>query len=84
MRFALSTLLSLALFGALAPGCSEEESAQATEHAEAVEIPEFTAGQFEFDIPKGLTQDGALDLTFKPGPGAMGVVVSEIWLIRTD
>lgn len=50
--------------------------------ARDVEIPVYTAQQFEYDIPKAATADGVLDLVFEKGAGAAGTVVSEVWLIR--
>jgi hypothetical protein len=50
--------------------------------AKDVEIPEYTARQFEYDVPKTLTQDGALELSFERGTGSIATVVSEVWLIR--
>jgi hypothetical protein len=50
--------------------------------ARNVEIPEFTAEHFEYDVPPAATADGALELTFERGDGSMGVVVSEVWLLR--
>lgn len=50
--------------------------------ARDIEVPEFTADQFEFDIPAAATADGALDLTFERAEGATGLVVSEVWLIK--
>ena len=50
--------------------------------AEDVEVPQYTAKQFEYNIPKRLTQDGTLQLTFEKGDGAIGTVVSEVWLIK--
>ena len=47
-----------------------------------VEVPEFTARQFEYDVPQSVTQDGALELTFERGVSAMGIVVSEVWLLN--
>jgi len=47
-----------------------------------VEVPQYTARQFEYDIPQPLTRDGVLELTFERGTGAMGVAVSEVWLIK--
>jgi len=50
--------------------------------AKDVEIPEYTARQFEYDVPKSVTQDGALELAFERGTGSVATVVSEVWLIR--
>jgi hypothetical protein len=47
-----------------------------------VEIPEYTAKQFEYDIPKRLTEDGSLELALEKGTGAMATIVSEVWLIK--
>jgi hypothetical protein len=67
--------------------------------AENLEIPEFRAGFFEFDIPKSATSDGSLKLWFKKQPGVgeglksdltvwrntggWGTLVSEVWLMKT-
>lgn len=56
--------------------------ADGTYIAQDVEAPEYTAKQFEFDIPKEATADGVLELTFERGTGALGVVVSEVWLVK--
>jgi hypothetical protein len=50
--------------------------------ARDVEVPEFTAEYFEYDIPQDLTKDGTLDLTFERGAGSLAIGVSEIWLIK--
>ncbi|MCX5771495.1 MAG: hypothetical protein NTZ09_14670 [Candidatus Hydrogenedentes bacterium] len=50
--------------------------------ARDVEVPEFTADFFEYDIPQDLTKDGTLDLTFERGAGSLAVGVSELWLIK--
>lgn len=50
--------------------------------AKNIEVPEFTADFFEFDIPPELTSDGALEITFERGEGSMAIGVSELWLIR--
>jgi hypothetical protein len=52
--------------------------------AENVAIPEYTAQQFEFAIPQAATADGDLELAFARGEGALGVVVSEVWLLKTE
>ena len=50
--------------------------------ARDVEIPVFTAQQFEYDVPQTAIADGALDLIFEKGAGAAGTVVSEVWLMK--
>ncbi len=50
--------------------------------AKEVELPEYTARQFEYDIPKKLTEGGVLELAFERAPGAVGVAVSEVWLLK--
>ncbi|MBI5091308.1 MAG: hypothetical protein HZB26_02570 [Candidatus Hydrogenedentes bacterium] len=50
--------------------------------AKDVEIPEYTAKQFEYDVPQSVTQDGVLELAFERGSSATGIVVSEVWLLR--
>lgn len=50
--------------------------------ARDVELPVFTAQQFEYDVPQSATADGALDLNFEKGAGAAGTVVSEVWLLK--
>ncbi len=52
--------------------------------AKNVEVPEYTARQFEYDIPKRLTKDGALELSIVPGTGAPAAVVSEVWLRKVE
>lgn len=47
-----------------------------------VEIPTYTAQMFEYDVPQSVTGDGILELTFERGTGSMGVVVSEVWLLK--
>ncbi len=65
-----------------------------------IEVPEYHAEIFEFDIPQSVTQDGALEITFEkaegigewPEPdlsvwrntGGWGTVVSEVWLMKRD
>ena len=50
--------------------------------ARDVEVPEFTAEYFEYDIPQDLTKDATLDLTFERAPGSLAIGVSELWLIK--
>jgi hypothetical protein len=50
--------------------------------AKDVDVPEYTAKQFEYDIPKRLTEDGSLELALEKGTGAMATLVSEVWLIK--
>ena len=50
--------------------------------AENVEIAEYTADEYEFEIPRAATADGVLELAFTPGEGGFGVVVSEVWLMK--
>ncbi|MDQ1257541.1 MAG: hypothetical protein QG656_2147 [Candidatus Hydrogenedentes bacterium] len=50
--------------------------------AEGIEVPSFTAKQFEYDVPKKLTQDGTLDLTFERVENGIGCIVSEVWLMK--
>lgn len=47
-----------------------------------VEIPEYTPRQFEYDVPKSVTQDGTLELAFERGVSETGIVVSEVWLLK--
>ena len=47
-----------------------------------VEIPAYTAQIFEYDLPGSVTDDGDLELVFERGPGSLGVVVSEVWLLK--
>lgn len=47
-----------------------------------LEVPEYTAQQLEYDIPKRLTEDGSLEIAFERGSGAVATVVSEVWLIK--
>ncbi|MCA9418982.1 MAG: hypothetical protein KC917_22100, partial [Candidatus Omnitrophica bacterium] len=55
--------------------------------AEDLPIPQYTARQFEFDIPPQATADGNLRLTIKgietPG-GFSASVVSEVWLMKRE
>ena len=50
--------------------------------AKEIELPEYTAAQFEYAIPRKLTEGGVLELAFERGPGAVGVAVSEVWLLK--
>ena len=50
--------------------------------AKDVEIPEYTARQFEYDIPQAATGDGELELWLEKGTGGMATVVSEVWLMK--
>jgi hypothetical protein len=53
--------------------------------ARDLEVPIYTAKQFEFDVPRSATSDGALELKFeKTGApdAAAAAVVSEVWLTR--
>jgi hypothetical protein len=50
--------------------------------AKDVTVPQFTAGQFEYEVPQSATSDGVLELTVERGTGSRGVTVSEVWLMR--
>jgi hypothetical protein len=50
--------------------------------AKDVEIPEYTAKQFEYDIPRAATRDGNLELWLEKGTGGMATVVSEVWVMK--
>jgi hypothetical protein len=50
--------------------------------AKDVEIPVFTAQQFEYDVPQAATRDGALELWLEKAAGGVGAVVSEVWLMK--
>lgn len=66
--------------------------------AENLELPEYNADFYEFDIPKAATSDGQLTLWFKKRPdigtglqsdvtiwrntGGWGTLVSEVWLMK--
>jgi len=50
--------------------------------ARDVEIPLYTARQFEYDIPQEVTRDGALDLWLESGNEGGATVASEVWLIK--
>jgi hypothetical protein len=66
--------------------------------AENLELPEYKADFYEFDIPKAATGDGRLTLWFKKQPGigtglqsdvtiwrntgGWGTLVSEVWLLK--
>jgi hypothetical protein len=66
--------------------------------AENLELPEYLADFFEFDIPKAATRDGRLTLWMKKQPGVAtglksdvtvwrntggwGTLVSEVWLMK--
>ena len=47
-----------------------------------VEIPMYTAQIFEYDVPGSVTGDGTLELVFERGTDSVGVVVSEVWLLK--
>ena len=50
--------------------------------ARGVEVPMMSAEQFEFDIPVDATADGTLEVTLERGEDTVGLVVSEIWLMK--
>ena len=50
--------------------------------AEKVRIPWYKAECREYVIPRKVTRDGELELSFERTEGGMGTVVSEVWLIR--
>ena len=66
--------------------------------AENLQLPEYIAGTFEFDIPQAVTSDGSLTLSMKKQPdvgvglksdvtvwrntGGWGTLVSEVWLMK--
>jgi len=50
--------------------------------AKDVELPEFTARQFDYDVPKRFTEDGTLEIAFERCEGGLGTLVSEIWLLK--
>jgi len=50
--------------------------------AREVEIPFFTARQFEYDIPASATRDGTLEVWVEKAKGGMAAVVSEVWLMK--
>lgn len=50
--------------------------------AEDLQIPIYTAQQFEYRIPQAVTRDGALELWLEKAPGGVAAVASEVWLIR--
>jgi hypothetical protein len=50
--------------------------------AKDVEIPAYTARQFEYPVPPAATRDGILELALERAEGGMGTVVSEVWLIK--
>lgn len=76
------------------------QSIYADEHllAEALELPEYEADFFEFEVPQAATADGKLRLWFKKqagigegsrpdvtiwrNTGGWGTLVSEVWLIK--
>jgi hypothetical protein len=50
-----------------------------------LEIPQYTARQFEYEIPPSATRDGHLEVRFdaKPPPGSFSSsLVSEVWLVK--
>jgi hypothetical protein len=50
--------------------------------AKDVTVPQFTAQQFDYEIPQSATSDGVLELTIERGAGSRGVTVSEVWLVN--
>ncbi|MCG3198594.1 MAG: hypothetical protein HUU16_03650 [Candidatus Omnitrophica bacterium] len=53
--------------------------------AKDLEVPQYTAKQVEFHIPKEVTRDGKVRIAFDahPEPGSFGAsVVSEVWLMK--
>lgn len=76
------------------------ESIYANGHvlAKDLEVPEYTAGFFEYDIPREATADGTLTIWFEKAPGVgkgtpsqvtvwrdtggWGTLVSEVWLMK--
>lgn len=85
-------------FGMFQHQTSESIYADDIPLAENLEVPEYVAGFFEFDIPKSATADGELVLWFKKqkgigeglasdvtiwrDTGGWGTVVSEVWLMK--
>lgn len=73
------------------PSRSEEHGAQTVVRqniladgatlAENLEVPVFTAEQFEFDVPRYATRDGEMELSFEP-KNHVCAIVSEIWVMR--
>jgi hypothetical protein len=68
--------------------------------ARDIELPEYEADFFEFEVPQHLTSDGVLELQFQKQPGigegpesqvtvwrntgGWGTLVSEVWLLVQD
>jgi len=52
--------------------------------ARDVEVPVYTARQFEYPVPPEVTQDGTLELAVEKVKGGMGAVVSEVWVVREE
>ena len=50
--------------------------------ARDAEIPLYRAESSEYDVPSSATADGTLELVFERGAGSIGVVVSEVWLLK--
>lgn len=50
--------------------------------ARDVEIPAYTARQFEYDIPQTATRDGTLELWLEKAVDGMAAVVSEVWVLK--
>ncbi len=50
--------------------------------ARDIELPEYTAKQFEWEIPSNITKGGVLELAFERGQGSLGTAVSEVWLLK--
>lgn len=50
-----------------------------------VEIPLYTAKQFEFDVPRSVTSDGAMELKFEKASDEAAysaTIVSEVWVMK--
>jgi len=53
--------------------------------AKDLEVPSYTAKQYEFNIPHETTRDGSVEIRFDahPAEGKFAAsIVSEVWLLR--
>ncbi len=98
VRLSLVRPRYLPRFGIFQHQTSQSIMADDVALAENLELPEFEADLFEFDVPQEATRDGELMLWMKKQPGigegsasdvsiwrntgGWGTLVSEVWLLR--
>ena len=65
-------------------GAIPKQSVVANGHylAKDIDIPQYTAQQFEYDLPQEVTKGGELELWLEKSAGGQTTVASEVWLVR--